>query len=169
MSDETDIAGTQANPVASSRTERAIFARFVLGDEDSEGLLAFGLHRRAFLDWQDAYSGKHGVAPDSAAIDSFLLGETHERRIRDYRERANLMMASSAEPAEPVQGDRKIPAPKPRPLRTWFWPWGFPSGFVVENPDQPINWKGLFWRLLLLLLAVVVTAVLLRVLVVRGP
>lgn len=158
---EPPLATDQAN------AERVMLARLVQGEEDHEGLIAFALHRRAVFDWQDAYRAKHGRAPDDAALDDFLLGEQAERRIRDYRERASLMLAL---PPEAVPSPSTPPRP-PRPqgvFRTWFWPWGTPAPFAPEIADKPLNWRGLATRLAILLLAVIVTAILLRFLVVRS-
>jgi hypothetical protein len=153
-----------------SDPERAMLALLVHGDEDHEGLIAFTLHRRAVFDWQDAYRARHQRDPSSEALADFLLGEQAERRILDYRERANLMLAMPAETTEPFKADKPngSTAAKKQPLRTWFWPWGTAPGFVVDAPEQPLNWKGLFLRLVMLLAAVIVTALLLRVFVVQA-
>lgn len=144
----------------------------VSGEDDAEGLLAFALHRRAFFDFADAYRKAEGMEPDATALRHFMLGETAERRLKEYRERANLLLslpveATGATAAMPGETE-KNPEKTRQKTRTWFWPWGFPSGFVVENPDQPVNWKGLAARFSMLLLAVIVTALLLRFLFVRN-
>jgi hypothetical protein len=145
--------------------ERDMLCLLVSDDEDAEGLLAFALHRRAYIDWADAYRAARGAEPDDKTLADFMLGETAERRIRDYRERASLMLAVPPEPAPAQQAPTK--AQPPRTIRTWFWPWGFPQAFAPDTPDQPVNWKGLASRLVLLMLAVIVTALLMRFLFVR--
>lgn len=153
-----------------SDPERAMLSLLVRGEEDHEGMIAFTLHRRAVFDWQDAYQARHGKGPSSEALADFLLGEQAERRIRDYRERANLMLAMPPEAAEMAKTGKAGPAAlaKKQPLRTWFWPWGTAPGFAIDHPAQPLNWKGLFLRLAMLLAAVIVTAILLRVFVVQA-
>lgn len=147
-------------------SERALLATLVAGEEDAEGLVAFALHRRAFLDWVAAFEAAEKRKPDEAEMRMFLLGETAERRIAAYRERASLMI--DAPKIDPAAAPAKtMPVRKP-PLRTWFWPWGFSSGFVVADPDAPMNWRGLFLRLAMLGGAVVVTALALRIFVVRA-
>ncbi len=144
--------------------EREMLASLISDEVDAEGHLAFALHRRAVLDWLEAFEKSEGRAPDAGEMRLFLMGEKAERRIASYREQAALMISVPAEAPIPAL----VMPEKPRPrLRTWFWPWGFSTGFALENPDQPLNWKGLFWRLLVLGLAVVVTALALRIFVVR--
>lgn len=159
------ITQPAAQPSDMLSLERDMLARLVAGPDDAEGHLAFALHRRAVLDWLEAFEMSENRQPDAGEMRLFLMGESAERRLAAYREQAALMISVPAEASVPA-----ISMPeksKPR-LRTWFWPWGFSTGFVVENPDQPLNWKGLFWRLLLLGLAVVVTALALRIFVVRA-
>jgi hypothetical protein len=146
--------------------ERDMASRLIREEEDPIGLIAFALHRRAFLDWQDAFLAAERRPPGDGEIRLFLLGEQAERRLQAYRERAMLIAPASEETVAPPVPAQPMPARKP--LRTWFWPWGISPGFVVENPDQPINWKGLILRLALLALAVIVTALALRFLVVRA-
>lgn len=162
MARTTQPAGQPADMLS---LERDMLARLVTGPDDAEGHLAFALHRRAVLDWLEAFEKAEGRGPDAGEMRLFLMGESAERRLVAYREQAVLMMSVPVE--APVPAISMPVKPKPR-LRTWFWPWGFSTGFAVENPDQPLNWKGLFWRLLLLGLAVVVTALALRIFVVRA-
>ncbi len=146
--------------------ERALLAALVKDEDDAEGLVAFALHRRAFLDWFSAFEATEKREPDQGEIRLFLLGETAERRLAAYRERAALMID-----APKIDSGAPAPMPMPpkrQPLRTWFWPWGFSSGFVVADPDAPVNWRGLLLRLLMLGGAVVVTALALRIFVVRA-
>lgn len=161
------MADENATGLASAiASERALIAQLVAGEEDAEGLVAFALHRRAFHDWFAAFEAAEKRAPNEGEIRLFLLGETAERRIVAYRERASLMIdAPKIDPAAPPP--TPMPAKRP-PLRTWFWPWGFSSGFVVADPDAPMNWRGLMLRLLMLGVAVVVTALALRIFVVRA-
>ncbi|MGL5445693.1 MAG: hypothetical protein ACRDBL_00110 [Rhabdaerophilum sp.] len=145
--------------------EREMLALLIAGAEDAEGHLAFALHRRAVLDWLEAFEETEGRSPDSGEMRLFLLGEKSERRLASYREQAALMISVPVEAPTPAL---VMPSKKPQRMRTWFWPWGFSTGFAVENPEQPLNWKGLLWRLLVLGLAVVVTALALRIFVVRS-
>jgi hypothetical protein len=155
----------KAEPADMLALERDMLARLVAGADDAEGHLAFALHRRAVLDWMEAFEKAEGRRPDAGEMRLFLIGESAERRLTAYREQAALMISVPTEAPIPAI---VIPEKKPQRLRTWFWPWGFSTGFAVENPDQPLNWKGLFWRLLILGLAVVVTALALRIFVVRS-
>ncbi|CAN1490503.1 hypothetical protein MCEMSEM23_00177 [Rhabdaerophilaceae bacterium] len=159
----------QAKPEfdAAFAAEREMLSRLVTGDEDAAGLIAYSLHRRAVVDWVEAFMAAESRFPDAGEWRVFLLGEGADRRIAAYRERAALMLAAD-EPALPMPAPALSMPPKRQPLRTWFWPWGFPSTFVVENPDQSLNWRGLLWRLLLLTLAVIVTALALRIFVIRS-
>jgi hypothetical protein len=172
MPDRSENANPPA-PISGSGSpmtrESAMLASLVHSEDDAEGLLAFALHRRALIDWVQAYRARHGREPDDDALDIFLLGEAAPRRLADYRERAGILLMPSGEASGKPAAATPAGPPAPRkPLRTWFWPWGVSPGFVVENPEQPINWKGLLWRLLMLLGAVVVTALLLRIFVVSG-
>jgi hypothetical protein len=154
-----------AQPADMLALERDMLALLVSGADDAEGHLAFALHRRAVLDWLEAFEKSEGRRPDAGEMRLFLIGESAERRLAAYREQAAAMMSVPSEAPIPAL---QMPQTKPKRLRTWFWPWGFSTGFAVENPDQPLNWKGLFWRLLVLGLAVVVTALALRIFVVRS-
>ena len=146
--------------------EVALLAKLVADEDDAEGLVAFALHRRAFLDWVTAFEAAEQRKPNEGEIRLFLMGETADRRLAAYRERASLMIdAPKIDPA--AAPARPMPTKKP-PLRTWFWPWGFSSGFVVADPDAPMNWRGLFLRLAMLGAAVVVTALALRIFFVRA-
>jgi hypothetical protein len=146
--------------------EGALFAALVTGEEDAEGLVAYALHRRAFLDWLAAFEAAENRAPEEGEIRVFLLGETAERRLAAYRERASLMIEA---PKIEASAPQALPMPaRKQPLRTWFWPWGFSSGFAVADAEAPVNWRGLFARLLLLAIAVVVTALALRFFVVQA-
>jgi hypothetical protein len=159
-------AGETPQRSFSAAMERDMAIRLIQGEDDAVGFIAFALHRRAFLDWQEAYFASEGKEPVESEIRLFLLGEQADRRLQAYREHATLLMAMPEEPAPPILPAR--PMPERRPLRTWFWPWGMSTGFVLENPDRPINWKGLILRLALLALAVIVSALALRFLVVRA-
>ena len=165
MSATESVAPQHHSMPAIRQAEADILARLNAGDDDAEGLLAFALHRRAFLDWTKAYADLHGRPPDEAPRDAFMLGETAERRRKDYRDRAQLMLASAEPSPEAVAA--AMPMPRKRPIRTWFWPWGMPERFSVEDPERPVNWRGLTLRFLMLLVAVVVTALFLRFFFVR--
>jgi hypothetical protein len=129
-------------------------------DKDAEGLLAYALHRQALLAFRADYAARHARAPEAAEEAAFLIGEDSPARIAAYRRDAATMMgaAPSAPPA--------MPAAKKRVRWPFFGQWVEPP--ASYDPDQPVNWRGLVFRLVTLLLAVVGTAVLLRVLVVKG-
>lgn len=134
----------------------AILARFVPDGTDPAGLLAYALHRQALLAFRLDFTAQRGRAPDQAEEGAFLIGEFSAARLAAYRSRAEAMISTPAAPA---------------PRRRARWPW---FGMWVDAPMAPsgqpekINWRGLFLRLLVLLLAVVTTAILLRVLVVKS-
>lgn len=133
---------------------------FASKDDDAEGLLAFALHRRAMLDWLNAFAASAGRAPNAEETRAFLIGETAPRRVQDYRDRAALMIGLAREGED-------VPAPAGTPAKTrMIWPFGPGMGFTVDNPGQPVNWRQLMLRLLMLMGAVIVTALLLRVFVV---
>lgn len=145
--------------------EREMRAKLVLDEEDGEGHLAFALHRRALLDWLEAFEKVENRLPGAAEMRVFLLGEKAERRQEAYREQAARLLAIADIEASAPRTVKPPPTPR---LRTWFWPWGFSTGFALEDPQRPLDWKGLFWRLSLLGLAVIVTALALRIFVVRA-
>jgi hypothetical protein len=128
---------------------------------EAEGLLAYALHRRALLAFRAEFAARHARSPEDAEEAAFLIGEDSPERINAYRRDAAAMIArlgASAPEAAPVLQKRtRFP---------FFGQWvEAPAGY---DPDQPVNWRGLVFRLVTLLLAVVCTAVLLRVLVVKA-
>lgn len=136
--------------------DAAILDRFAPGGADPAGLLAYALHRQALLAFRQDFAAQRGRAPDPAEESAFLVGEFSAARLVAYRARAEAMIGI---PAMPV------------PKRKARWPWfGMWVDAPMAPPGQPekINWRGLFFRLLVLLLAVVTTAILLRVLVVKS-
>lgn len=133
--------------------DAAILARFAPDDADPVGLLAYALHRQALLAFRQDFATQRGRAPGPVEESAFLVGEFSAARLAAYRTRAEGMISTPATPA---------------PKRKARWPW---FGMWIDAPSglpEKINWRGLFFRLLVLLLAVVATAILLRVLVVKS-
>lgn len=140
--------------------DAAVMERFAAGDGDAVGLLAYALHQRARLSFHAEFVTRQGRLPGPAEEEVFLIGEVSEARIKAYRTSAEAMIGQPTPASQPVAPKRKA-----------RWPW---FGLWVDAPMAPssepekINWRGLFLRLLTLLLAVVATAILLRVLVVKN-
>ena len=145
--------------------DAAVLARFAADETDVAGLIAYSLHRRALLAFRRDFEARHARPVTQAEESVFLIGEVSDARIAAYRAHAAAMTGQSGTGQSGPQ-----PAPS-RPRRKARWPW---FGMWVDAPMAPngepekINWKGLFLRLLVLLLAVVTTAVLLRILVVKS-
>lgn len=138
--------------------EATIFRAFASSPDDLIGLAAFALHRRAMLDFRAEFAARQGRAPNTEEETAFLIGETGPTRIAAYREAAARMApGQAASEAKPVKRRMKWPL---------FGSW-VESPLAPEKPDE-INWRGLLVRLLVLLLAVIATAILLRVLFVRA-
>lgn len=135
--------------------ESEILRVFGADKDDAQALAAYALHRRVRLDFETRFAERHGREPGEAEREAFLLGEMTPARIAAYRAEAARLMTPAASPKAPRKGR---------------WPF---FGLWVDAPmgpssiSEPINWRGLFSRLLVLLLAVVVTAILLRVLFVQ--
>lgn len=132
-----------------------ILQAFGADADDAVALAAYALHRRALTDFEARFGDGHGGEAREAGRKAFLLGEVTPARIAAYRAEAERLMK---------------PAVAPRRGAKARWPF---FGLWVDAPmapatdAEPLNWRGLFFRLLVLLLAVVVTAILLRVLVVQ--
>jgi hypothetical protein len=141
--------------------EHRLQAAFIAGGEDVEGLIAYALHRRAGLEFAGEFRRRHGRMPEPGEIVAFETAETAPSRIAAYRAEARRL----AEARRARAGRDQAPPPSgvAAPRR---WPW---LGLLpeIQPAAGPIDWKGLTLRLLVLLLAVIVTALLLRVLVVR--
>lgn len=120
---------------------------------DVIGLAAYALHRRALAAFRAEFESRHARAPDGVEEGAFLLGEETPARIDAYRQQALAMSA-------PVSQDKRAA----RNRRRWpfFGQWVEPPASF--EPDQPVNWRGLFARFAVLLAAVIATAVLLRTL-----
>jgi hypothetical protein len=152
-------AKTPAAP-PSGLDDVAILARFVAGPEDAPGLIAYALHRKALMAFRDGFRTHHGRDAGDGDEAAFLIGEISEARLEAYRKAAAALIPEASSAA----------APPPQPKRRTRWPW---FGMWVDAPLGPagdpdrINWRGLFGRLFVLLLAVVVTALLLRLLFVK--
>ena len=135
--------------------EAALFDRFVTDPRDLAGLAAYALHCRARMAFESEFARQYNRAPQAAEMAAFMLGETLPDRIAAYRAEAEAMRGGEG---------------RPQKKRAALWPF---FGLWVPNPlatgtdPAKVNWRGLFWRLAILLGAVVTTALLLRVLVVR--
>ena len=147
--------------------EAAMLAKLMHHDEDAEGLLAFALHRRAVLDWVAAFQEHEHRAPHIAELRQFLLGEAAPRRMGEYRERASVMVAVERTGKATPDVQKKEQSAKAEVSKTMMWPFGPGLGFAVEQPGRSLNWKALLLRLVLLMIAVIVTALMLRFFVVN--
>lgn len=146
--------------------EATMLSHFMPDDDNAEGLLAFALHRRAVLDWAKAFHASEKRPPTGEDLRQYLLGEATPRRVQEYRARAEQMLGAS-KTLTPLATPEPAAA-KPKTRKSMIWPFGPGLGMVVEQPDQPINWKGLLLRLLFLMLAVIATALVLRFFVVKS-
>lgn len=150
---------TEAAMHASKMPDDAqIFARFVQKPDDSIGLLAYALHRRALIAFHSDFARTTARKPEPVEEAAFLLGELSEPRLASYRGEAASLMSPAVLPKTPEK-------------RKARWPF---FGLWVDAPLAPsgepgtINWRGLMWRLAILLASVITTAILLRVLVVKA-
>lgn len=157
------VTGGEAILPAAQRSgldEPAILARFVLSPEDAQGHIAYALHRKALLAFRDGFRSHNGCDAAEADEAAFLIGEVSEARLEAYRKAAAaLLPEASPAPASPPPAKRRTRWP-------WFGMWVDAPLGPAGDPDR-INWRGLFGRLFVLLLAVVVTALLLRLLFVK--
>ena len=142
--------------------EDAVIGLFAPGEADAVGLLAYALHRQARLAFRDDYARRTGNPPSPEAETAFLIAETTAGRLAAYHAEARRLISLSATPA------RASAQPDPPPPKRMRWSFGMPA---MTMPGEPVrvNWKGLIYRLTMLMLAVMATALLLRVLFVRGP
>ena len=145
--------------------EARILAALVSGPDDAEGMIAFALHRQAAMEWRGVFLASRKAQPDAEDYELFMLGEEMPGRIAGYKERAALLLAAQAGEAADMQASDKAPSAKQTRLRSIFWPWGITSGFRADLAEKPVNWRGLFVRLALLGLAVIVTALFFRLFV----
>lgn len=150
---------TEATARASSMPDEAqILARFVPASDDSIGLLAYALHRRVLIAFRAEFARTTGREPEPGEEAAFLVGELSEPRLASYRAEASSLVSPT-------------PVAAVSPKRKARWPF---FGLWVDAPLAPsgepgtINWRGLMWRLAILLASVITTAVLLRVLVVKA-
>jgi len=142
--------------------EAALLARFVTDESDTAALVAYALHRKALLAFRDDFSARTGRAPSPDAERAFLIAETAEPRMSQYREEARRRLGPAAPPLPPPSVSE--PAPKKR-LR-WMAVLGGPPMLMPDPPDT-VNWRGLLARLGILLLAVIATSLLLRALFIQ--
>lgn len=138
--------------------EAAILARFVAGEADTAGLVAYALHRRALLAFRAEFARRTGALPSAEAEQAFLISEITEERLADYRAEAGRRLGTKPVPKEAP--------PAPRRRTRWMAVFGGPPMLMPDQPDK-VNWRGLLYRLGVLLLAVIVTSLLLRILFVR--
>jgi hypothetical protein len=145
------------NDESESRSQdETILAQFMTEPEDATGLAAYALHRRALAEFIRNFTASTGKAPDETVIAQFLIGETMPGRIDSYRAEAKRLIMQQ------MGGSVGRPPTMPDPKR--FFSWGL--GEAIAHAEKPLPWRALAKRLLLLLAAVIVTALLLRVLVV---
>lgn len=154
-------APSASNATPLLRDEATRFARFVSGNDDIEGMLAHALHIRAFAAFRTRFADEAGRAPAESDETAFLIGETDPTRIAWYREEAMRMLAARSTGTTPGKSARPDPLPRP-------WPYFgiLPEAARAAAEAGGVNWRGLLVRLVVLLLAVIITALLLRVLVV---
>jgi hypothetical protein len=160
MSDKADPDDTPRMTPA----EAVTLTRFGADADDLIALAAYALHRRAFIDFGADFATQHGREPKDGEIAAFLVGETSASRIALYRREAEILARREA----PAGTSGKPQACLPHKAR---WPWfGMWIDAPLAPPGQPerINWRGLFSRLGTLLLAVIVTAIALRLLLSRA-
>jgi hypothetical protein len=139
-------------PVDSLHEAPDLFSRFVETPEDTPGLLAYALHRQTLRDWEALIREREGAPPDLGAIRAFEIAEALPGRIMAYRALAEQRLSASRGQTRP----RLIPRPDPRA----FVFWGL-SPAAQEGESAP-PWGAFFIRLLLLLVAVVASALLMR-------
>lgn len=146
----------ETGAICPTRTDDAELLRAFGADaDDAIALAAYALHRRAWLDFESRFAVRHGREPGEAEREAFLLGEMTPSRITAYRAEAERMFQPRAA--------TKVP----RKMRWPFFGLWVDAPMTPASSAEPVNWRGLFTRLLVLLLAVVVTAILLRVLFVQ--
>ncbi|MCZ8182302.1 MAG: hypothetical protein O9322_04970 [Beijerinckiaceae bacterium] len=140
-----------------SLDDAAILTRLAPEEADTVGLVAYALHRRALLAFRTEFTRRTGAAPSSEAEQAFLISETTPARLAAYREEAFRRLGPA--PTKPAD-------PAPRRRNRWMAVFGGPPMLMPDQPDK-VNWRGLLYRLGMLLLAVIATSLLLRVLFVR--
>ncbi|KAF0230358.1 MAG: hypothetical protein FD175_1680 [Beijerinckiaceae bacterium] len=142
---------------AAKLDEASVLARFVPDTSDAVGHVAYALHRGALMAFRQEFHARHARSPDAVEEEAFLVGEVSDARIAAYRTSASGIVMPAAASGTPKRKAR--------------WPW---FGMWIDAPMAPsgqpeaINWRGLFTRLIVLLLAVITTAILLRVLFVKS-
>ncbi|WP_284178370.1 hypothetical protein [Rhabdaerophilum sp. SD176] len=140
-----------------SLDEATILSRFAPDEADAAGLVAYALHRRALLAFRTEFTRRTGAAPSGEAEQAFLISETSPARLSAYRAEASRLLGPA--PTKPSD-------PAPRRRTRWMAVFGGPPMLMPDQPDK-VNWRGLLYRLGMLLLAVIATSLLLRVLFVR--
>ena len=120
---------------ASRVSEAALLQAYETAQDPRIGLLAYGLHRQDYLQWQAFFTTHHCEPPTSADMDGYLTGEIRPARIEAYHAQARDML--QATPAKSVK---------------------------TASPTAPtqIAWRHLALKLVALMIAVVITALLLR-------
>lgn len=149
------------------------------GEADLAGHVAYALHREALVAFRAEFTARQGRPPEGPEEAAFLVGETSAARIATYRAQAAAMLAahparteapSAAAASRTALAGEEEPGEKTRrPRRFRLFPALGMFAAPIDQPAGPINWKGLLLRFLLLLLAVIATALLLRILVVHAP
>jgi hypothetical protein len=121
-------------------SEAALLQAFATVDDPRIGLLAYGLHRQDYIQWLTFFTSHHASPPTSADMDGYLTGEIRPTRIEAYHAQATSMLR-----ATPILSSKKTP----------------------QDAPKQIAWRHLVFKLGALMIAVVVTALLLRQFVVN--
>jgi hypothetical protein len=116
--DVTRAPAAQGDPVAIERVSQ--FAKLVRGENDIVGLLAFAIFERHRLEWLDVFEKSCGRLPNNDELNAYVLGESTERRLANYRELAETALAqrrqeAAAEPQAPAR-QVALTSETPRPL-----------------------------------------------------
>lgn len=156
----TPLEANASDPLNSAPpiSDAALLTLYAPDKAEPVNLLAYALHRHALVEWVEAFTAKTQHAPDAAAFSQFYIGETMPGRIAAYRAEAARIMGARATSTTPATKPELSTKPNPRSFLTW----GLEE--AIANAKAPIPWRALAMRLFILLLAVVVTALVLRVL-----
>lgn len=70
---------------ARASKDDAILFRFVFGDDDVVGLVAFAIHEQQVNEWREAFQLRCGREPRPEEAKAYAIGETTPRRLLAYR------------------------------------------------------------------------------------
>jgi hypothetical protein len=126
-----------------------VFDQLVPNDRDLVGLVAYSLYKLSKRDWIEAFREENHRDPTAAEVNVYITGEKTQRRLATYRRLAEDALAL-----------------RPSPLPNEVAP---PANGTVQPMVQndPAKLKGLFIRLGLLAVAVIIVGLALRYLLVR--